>query len=153
MQNANRTRAALWLVPALLLVLCAGPAELVAQETQDTMKLAAPLRAARAALSGGYAALDPGRVSVLFADSAVVQFRDQMYSGKQAVDGWIADSMMGLTQVRFGTSSFTISETEVVDWNTYMVTLGDGTQVEGTSEATWRKQADGSWKVIRLVVT
>ena len=153
MRKVHPTRAALRLVAALLLLLVAPPAVLRAQETQDTMQLSPKLRAARAELNAGYMALDPTRVKPLFADSAVVHFQDQMHSGRQAVDAWIVDSMKGLSAVRFGTATFTIRDAEVIDRNTYTVTLDDGSQAEGTSEAVWRRQADGSWKVVHLLVT
>ena len=153
MQKVNHTRATLRLVAALFLLLCAAPAALRAQETQDTMKLAAPLRAARAALTAAYISLEPARANIHFADDAVVIFQDQTYRGRAAVDGWIVDSMTGVSAVRFGTPRFTIADAEVTDYNTYSVTLGDGSLAEGTSEMVWRRQADGSWKVVRLLVT
>jgi ketosteroid isomerase-like protein len=153
MQKATQTRVAPRLVVAAFVLLAAAPAVLGAQETQDTMKLSAQMRAARNALSAGYASLDPTKVKLLFTDSAVVLFQDEMHSGKQAVDAWVAESMTGLSAVRFGTGSFTISDAEVVERNTYVVTLSDGTTAEGTSEAVWRRQRDGSWKVVRLTVT
>jgi ketosteroid isomerase-like protein len=152
MQRSNHTRAGLRLAAALCLLLFVAPATLSGQETQDTMKLAVPLRAARAALSSGYVALDPARVRPLFSDSAVVMFQDQTYRGRAAVDGWIAESLSGVTSVRFGPSSFTIGDAEIIDRGSYSVTLNDGSQVEGSSESVWRRQADGSWKVVRLLV-
>ena len=153
MQKNHHTRRVLCHAVAALVLVAAAPTTLDAQETQDTMKLSAPMREARAALSAGYVALDPGKVKRLYADSAVVNFQDQTYSGRHAVDGWIVESMQGLSSVRFGAGSFTIGDNEFIERNTYRVTLGDGTQVEGTSEAVWRRQPDGSWKVVRLSVT
>src|SRR5688572_4022497 len=153
MQKFNHTRGARRLAVAAFILFAAAPAALSAQETQDTMKLTPQMREARAALAAGYAALDPAKVKVLFSDSAVVNFGDQTFSGRQAVDGWIAESMNGLSAVRFGAGNFTITEREFTDRNTYRVTLGDGSMQEGTSEAVWRRQADGSWKLVRLTVT
>ena len=151
MQKLNHTRAVLRLGAVLFLLVT--PAGLEAQETQDTMKLAVPLRAARATLQAGYTAFDPAKVNVLFADDAVVMFQGETHSGRAAVDTWIENSMQGLSAIKFGTATFTVADTEVVDRNTYTVTLGDGTQQDGSSELTWRRQADGSWKIARLIVS
>lgn len=153
MHKLNHTRAAVRLATVLFLLFLVMPPALEAQETQDTMKLAAPLRAARAAFSGGYMAFDASKVTPLFTADAVVVFQNDSFSGKEAVDAWVANSMQGLSAIRFGTASFTVSDAEVVDRNTYVVTLGDGTTAEGTSELVWRRQADGSWKVARLTAT
>ena len=138
--------------PVLLLLLLAMPLKLNAQETQDTTKLEARLRAARAEISAAYSALDAARTVGHYADSAVVEFQGEVFNGKPAIQAWLTDALAGLSALRFGPANFTIAPTEVVERTAYTVVLPDGTQQQGSSTATWRKQRDGSWKVVRLVV-
>jgi ketosteroid isomerase-like protein len=152
MRDKNRNRAFSTFVFALVLSLIAIPTAASAQETQDTTKLAAPLRTARAELTAAYVGLNPQAAARFFSDSAVVDFQGQVITGKPGVTEWLVGSLQGLSSLRFGSASFTVSETQVVERASYTVTTTDGTEQAGSSEATWRKQADGSWKVVRLVV-
>jgi ketosteroid isomerase-like protein len=138
---------------ALVLAVFAAPAVAIAQETQDTMKLAAPLRTARAGMNSAYTALDAQAAARFFSDSAVVNFQGEVITGRTAVQSWLTNSLQGLSALRFGPSSFTVSETEVIERASYTVTTSDGGEQSGSSESTWRRQPDGSWKVVRLTVT
>ena len=142
-------------IPALLfaLALVAAPSAASAQETQDTMKLASPLRTARAEMTAAYVALNAQGAARHFSDSAVVDFQGQLISGKPGVIEWLTGSLQGLSSIRFGSASFTVTETQVIERASYTVTIPDGTEQGGSTEATWRKQADGSWKVVRLTVS
>lgn len=136
-----------------LLATVVVPTAATAQETQDTMKLAAPLRTARAALSAAYTALNGQEASRSFSDSAVVDFQGQVFTGRPAVQEWLSGALQGLSSIRFGTPSFTVAETEVTERTGYTVVTTDGTEQGGSTEATWRRQADGSWKIVRLTVS
>ena len=153
MLTDNRGRRLDTLVVLVALAAMAAPSSARAQETQDTMKLAAPLRTARAALTAAYVALDARAAGRHFSDSAVVNFQGQVLSGRAAVDGWLTNSLQGISSIRFGASTFTVAETEVTERSTYTVVVSDGASQEGTTEATWKRQPDGSWKVIRLTAT
>src|SRR5688500_14607692 len=77
-----RTALALPVFAAIVTAPAAGfaqpPATAVPQETQDTTKLAAPLRAARAEMTAAYVALNATAAGRFFADSAVVNFQGEV---------------------------------------------------------------------------
>jgi ketosteroid isomerase-like protein len=150
MQLPSRSLGVLTLFLLAILVI---PGAIAAQETEDTTKLAPALRTARNALTAAWMARDAQAVSRFFADSAAVSTPDQTLNGKAAIDGWLAETTQALSAVRFGTSRFVISESEVTERSTYTVVLGDGTEQSGSAENIWRRQADGSWKVTRLTVS
>src|SRR5688572_4903804 len=108
--RASRVSAARSLL--LFVALVAAPAAIHAQETQDTMRLRAPLRTARAAMTAAYGALDARRAAGFFTDSAVVEFQGQVITGRPAVDGWLSESLQGIGGIRFGSASFTVSESQ-----------------------------------------
>jgi hypothetical protein len=142
-----------WFAPALFLMTLVLPGAVQAQETtQDTMKLAAPLRTARAALSAGWSSMDAGKVTVAFSDSAVVEFGDQVMRGKQAVSAWVTEVLGGLSSLRMGSPSFTMAPALVTENNTYVVVTSDGSEQPGTVTTVWRRQADNAWKVVRMTV-
>jgi ketosteroid isomerase-like protein len=139
-------------LPAAL-VLVVSPAAVAAQETQDTTRLPTQLRSARGAFQSAYLALDPSAAGSLFTDSAVVDFQGQIFSGRVAiVETFLPQSTQGLAALRFGTSSFTISEGQIVENGNYFVVPEGGSEQAGSYRTTWRRQQDGGWKVARLEV-
>src|SRR5687768_14659524 len=104
---------------SLVLAILAAPAIAPPQYTTDTTKLVAPFRAARAAINAAYIALDTRAVGRHFSDSAAVDFQGQVFSGRAAVDAWLANSLQGVSALRFGPSTFMISENEVMDHSSY----------------------------------
>jgi ketosteroid isomerase-like protein len=140
-------------MPALIGALLLAPAALAAQETQDTTRVPAGLRTARAAFQAAYRGLDPMAAADLFTDSAVVDFQGQIFSGKVAiVESFLPTSIQGLSSVRFGPSSYRIAEGEIVENGSYFVVPEGASEQAGGYRTTWRRQADGSWKVARLEV-
>jgi ketosteroid isomerase-like protein len=138
-----------------LLALQAVPAAAqtpAAQETQDTMSLPDGLRTARTALSAAYAKMDGLAVVAHFAEGGAVDFGGQVISGKQAVGGWFTEMFSTLAGLTSGAPTFVVTDGEVKERSGYTVHLPDGSQQGGSSETVWKKQADGSWKVARLIV-
>jgi len=140
-------------LPVLIGGLLAAPAAAGAQETQDTTRLPAGMRTARAAFQAAYVGLDPGSAAELFADSAVVDFQGQIFSGKSSIaTSFLPSSVQGLSSVRFGTSSYRITDAEIVENGTYFVVPDGAPAQSGAYRTTWRRMADGSWKVARLEI-
>ena len=61
-------------------------------------------------------------------------------------------SVQGLAAIRFGSSSFTISEGEIVENGSYYVVPEGAQEQAGSYRATWRPQPDATWKIVRLDV-
>jgi ketosteroid isomerase-like protein len=149
-KKAIRPRA---VMQTLMVALLLAPVAAGAQETQDTTRLPAGLRTARAAFQGAYQGLDPAAAGDTFTDSAVVDFQGQLYTGKVAiVETFLPTSIQGLSSVRFGASTFTVSQDQVVENGTYFVVPEGAPEQAGAFRTTWRRQADGSWKISRLEV-
>jgi hypothetical protein len=128
------------------------PAALAAQETQDTMRVPAELRTARVALNKAFTSADPTAAAPFFADSSSVDFRGEVYNGHAAVTGWLQQALQGISSLRFSAPTFVVSPTEITERLSYTVGTPEGDQT-GQSEAVWRKQRNGSWKVVRMRVT
>jgi ketosteroid isomerase-like protein len=148
----QRRRASVTLALTFLALL-AAPGAMSAQETQDTMRLPAALRTARAGLTGAYTALNASAASQFYADSATVNFQGQVFTGRSAIEAWLVDALQGLSAIRFAAPTFVVSENEVSERGGYTVALPDGTEQPGSAETVWRRQSDGSWKVMRLTVS
>jgi ketosteroid isomerase-like protein len=137
---------------SLMLLLCfAVPTS--GQETQDAAQLPEGLRAARASLDSAFAKLDAGAAAALFTASGSVEFQGQTFAGRDAVGGWFAEAFAGLSGLKSGTSTFVVADGEVTERASYVVSISDGTEQQGTSETLWKRQEDGTWRVVRLVVT
>jgi ketosteroid isomerase-like protein len=155
MRQPTRPVPVILAVLALLLVLPAAPAAAqtpAAQETQDSMSLPEALRTARTALSAAYAKMDGAAVVAHFAEGGAVDFGGQVISGKQAVGGWFTEMFSTLAGLTSGAPTFFVTDGEIKERSDYTVHLPDGSQQGGSSETVWKKQADGSWKVARLIV-
>jgi ketosteroid isomerase-like protein len=137
---------------SLFALLLALPAGARAQETTDTAKLAAPLRAVRAAYAKALTSMDGNGAASAFADSVYVEFQGQTYAGKEAATAWLNEALQGVSALRFSEPTFTISDAEVTERATYTVSTPGG-DAQGTTQTTWKRQKDGSWKMARLVVT
>lgn len=149
-RRAIRLRA---MMPAFVGALLLAPVAAGAQETQDTTQLPAGLRTMRATFQTAYQRLDPGSGADAFADSAVVDFQGQIFSGKVAiVESFLPSSIDGLSSVRFGPSSYRITQGEVIENGSYFVVPQGAPEQAGAYRTTWRQQADGSWKIARLEV-
>ena len=133
---------------AASIALAAHPVVTQAQATQDTTKLPAAMRAARAQLNTALTGLKAADAAALFADSAVAEFQGQVFSGKPAVQAWLTDALAGVSSLRFNNFRFTISENEIVESADYAVGTPDGEQ-PGSTETVWRL-VNGAWKVVRL---
>jgi ketosteroid isomerase-like protein len=145
-----RTRIAAAVRIALLLLI-ALPFAAAAQETQDTASLPESLRPIRTALGAAYARLDGATAATFFADDAAIEFDGQVLSGKQAVTGWFMQMFSQLEGLRPGTTTFRIAEDQVTERGSHVVIV-QGQEQAGSSETVWKRQADGSWKVARLIV-
>ena len=148
MQNQLR----LFRYAALFGLLLGVPAAARAQETTDTTKLAAPLRALRAAYSKALTSMDGNAAAAAFADSVYIEFQGQAYSGKEAATGWLNEALQGVSGLRFSEPTFTISDGEVTERATYTVSTSGG-DAQGSTQTTWKRQKDGSWKMQRLIVS
>jgi ketosteroid isomerase-like protein len=137
---------------ALFALVLALPAMARAQETSDTTKLAAGLRTVRASYSKALTSMDANAAAAAFADSVYIEFQGQAFAGKQAAVGWLSEALQGVSALRFSEPTFTISADQVVERTTYTVSTPGGDN-QGSTESTWKKQKDGSWKLLRLVVT
>jgi ketosteroid isomerase-like protein len=69
------------------------------------------------------------------------------------MEGWVIALLRELSAVRFGASSFTVSDAQVTERTRFTAVFTDGTEQSGNSEAVWRRGSDGNWKVIRLSVS
>lgn len=139
--------AALFALLAIVL-----PAAVRAQETSDTTKLAAPLRSARGTFNKALTAGDGAGAAAVFADSIMVDFQGQVYSGKEAATGWMVEALQGISALKFSPPTFKLSDTEVTETASYTVSTPGGDQT-GSTETVWKKQKDGAWKVQRLRVS
>jgi ketosteroid isomerase-like protein len=145
------TRRLLFLLFTLIV---AAPANAAAQATQDSTKVPAPLRTARASFLTAISGFDANGAGAHFADSAVVNMQGEVIAGKPAISqGWLPGMFQTLASIRFGGSSYTIAADEVMETGThYVVPSEGGGEQPGTHYATWRRMADGSWKIVRLEV-
>lgn len=149
-RTAARLRGAAGAMLALALL---APAAASAQETQDTTRLPAAVRTARATFQAAYRGLDPVAAAGTFADSAVVDFQGQLFSGRVAiVESFLPTSVQGLASIRFGPSSFTITDREVVENGSYFIVPEGGPEQGGSFRTTWRRMGDGAWKIVKLDV-
>jgi ketosteroid isomerase-like protein len=146
MEAVMQTRSRFRLLGLLLL---AAPVAVPAQETQDTMKVAAALRAERAGLNKALTALNAKGSVAFFADDAIVDFQGQTFTGKMEIEGWLTQAFSGLTSLKFGAPSFKIADAEVVETVQYTVGTPEGEQ-PGTTETIWRRGSDNKWKVVRM---
>jgi len=144
-----RTKSAIPAVAALFLAISAAAAS--AQETRDTMRLPAELRAQRAAMNSALTKLDGVSAAALFADDGAVDFGGTVYTGREAVTGWFVEVLGGLASLRFDNASFVIGDNEVTERASYTAMTPEG-EAPGTSETVWRKQENGEWRVAKLVV-
>jgi ketosteroid isomerase-like protein len=147
LRNALRFSALLFLLTWAL------PAAVSAQETQDTTKLARELRAARNAMSAGYAKMAGADVAAHYADDIVVMFGPEEIRGKEMATAWITQQLTALSGLRVDTPTFTVKADEVSERSGYTVSLPDGSSQTGTVETVWKKQTNGAWKVSRMTVT
>ena len=152
MQSQLKRPSVLRLATLFFLGLAALPLTTQAQETQDTTKLAPELRTVRADWSNGVLNRDAGAAGAAFADSVVVQFQGEVFNGKSAAVAWLIDALAGVTSIRFSPSTFVIASGEVVERTSYVVVMADG-EAPGVTESTWRKMPDGSWKIVRFIVS
>jgi ketosteroid isomerase-like protein len=150
--HAPVTRRLLFLLLPLLL---AAPATAAAQATQDSTKVPAALRTARAAFMSAIAGFDANAAGAAFADSAVVNMQGEVIAGKPAIaQGWLPQMFQTLASIRFGASSYEIADDQIVETGThYVVPSEGGGEQAGTHYTTWRRMRDGSWKVVRLEVS
>lgn len=139
-------------VACAFILLAALPFAAAAQESQDTASLPEALRSVRTALAQAYGKLDGTASTAHFTDDAVVEFQGQVLSGKPAVGGWFAQMFSSLSAVRIGSSTFVVGDGEVTERASYTVVMQSGEEGQGQSEMLWKRQADGSWKVARLIV-
>lgn len=137
-----------------LALLLAAPAAASAQATQDTTKVPAAMRTARASFLTAISGFDAAGAGRAFADSAVVNMQGELISGKPAIaQGWLPQMFQTLASIRFGASSYTIDDGEILETGThYVVPSEGGGEQPGTHYATWRRMPDGSWKIVRLEV-
>jgi hypothetical protein len=138
-----------WATLFCLLVL---PAAVAAQETQDTTKLPGEMRSARARLNSAFTSADAAAAAPFFTDSASVEFRGEYYNGHAAVTGWLQQALQGISSLRFSPATFVVAASEITERFSYTVGTPEGDQT-GQSETVWRKQTNGSWKVVRMRIT
>jgi hypothetical protein len=146
MEAVMQTRSRFMLLGLLLL---AAPVAVQAQDTQDTMKVAAALRAERAGLNKALTALNAKGSVPFFAETAIVDFQGQTFTGRAEIEGWLTQAFSGLSSLKFGAASFKISDAEVIETVQYTVGTPEGEQ-PGTTETTWRRGADNKWQVVRM---
>jgi len=135
-----------------LLLLSAVGAPAAAQATQDTTALSTELRAARGTLSEAFSRLDANAATTLFTADAIVEFNGQVFNGHDAIRAWFDEAFSGLSALRSGTATFVVDDGEVTERSGYVVTTIDGQEQGGSSESVWRRQEDGSWRIVRLSV-
>jgi hypothetical protein len=136
---------------ALLVV--AAPAAAHAQapaETSDTTKLAAPLRASMSAMKLALVGLKAAETSAHFAPDVVVEFQGMTYTGKLNAEAWLSGVFSQITSISFTASTFVVNVDEVVQKSSY-TTMSPAGEQPGSNQITWRRLADGTWKVVLLV--
>ncbi len=144
------------MLAALALLLVAGTARVQAQEVTDTTKLPAAMRSARAGLNKALEAKDGVAAGAFFADSVVVDFQGDLYTGRRtAVDTWLVPTLSSVSSLRFSAGTFMMENGDIIERAVHHVVPADGSgdTQEGTHIVRWKHMPDGSWKVIRLTVS
>jgi ketosteroid isomerase-like protein len=132
----------------LMLLLVCLVSTAFAMSVEERTQLEAEVRAAETAFAKSMADRDPKAFAKLVADDAVFFGRDSVTRGKQAV----VDSWAGLFQGPDAPFSWTSESAVVLDSGTLAFSYGpvyakDGKRF-GTFNSIWRREKDGSWKVI-----
>ena len=115
---------------------------------EERTKLESEVRAAETAFAKSMADRDPAAFAKWVADDAVFFGRDNVTRGKQAV----VDSWAGLFKGPDAPFSWSSETAVVLESGTLALSSGpvigaDGKRF-GTFNSIWRKEKDGSWKVI-----
>jgi hypothetical protein len=141
----RNTHAVLALSAALLAATSVGA------QAQSQPKLPQGFMEAQGALSAAFQSLNITAASAWFADSAVVDFQGEVFTGKQMiVENWLPTALGGLHSLRFGESTFTVNGAEVTEATQHFAENEEGTQ-PGNHRIRWRK-VGGQWRVLRLEV-
>jgi hypothetical protein len=120
-------------------------------QAQTQPKLPQGFTEAQGALSAAFQALNASAASTWFADSAVVDFQGETFTGKRViVENWLPSTLSGLHSLRFGESTFTVDGEDVTESTQHFAENAEGTQ-PGNHRVRWRK-VGGNWRVIRLEV-
>lgn len=139
-------------VASLLLVIVLAAPTAAQETTPDSTRLPESLNAARASMSGALGRLDNAGAAAHFTDDGSVDSRGQAVTGRAAIAAWFADALAGVTALRFGTATFIIADDQVTERAPYRLLTAEGEQA-GNTQTIWKRQADGSWKVIRFIVS
>ncbi len=131
----------------LLLLVCLV-SNAFAMSAEEQAKLEAEVRAAETAFAKSMADRDPKAFATWGADDAVFCGRDNVTRGKQAV----VDSWAGLFEGPNPPFSWQSEAAVVLESGTLALSYGpvfaaDGKRF-GTFNSIWRREKDGSWKVI-----
>ena len=132
----------------LLLLLVCLVSNAFAMSAEEQTKLEAEVRAAETAFAKSMADRDPQAFAKWVADDAVFFGRDKVTRGKQAV----VDSWAGLFEGPNAPFSWSSEAAVVLESGTLALSYGpvlgaDGKRF-GTFNSVWRREKDGSWKVI-----
>lgn len=132
----------------LLLLVCLFVSVANAITVEERTKLESDVRAAETAFAKSMADRDHAAFAKLVADDAVFFGRNSVSRGKQAV----VDSWAGLFEGPNPPFSWSSESAVVLESGTLAMSSGpvvgaDGKRF-GTFNSIWRKEKDGSWKVI-----
>jgi len=136
-------------VMALTAALLAGAS--TGAQAQSQPKLPQGFMAAQGALSAAFQSLNATAASSWFADSAIVDFQGEIFTGKRMiVENWLPATLGGLHSLRFAESTYTVNGEEVTESTQHFAENEEGTQA-GNHRVVWRK-VGGQWRVLRLDV-
>jgi ketosteroid isomerase-like protein len=132
----------------LMLLVCVVTSIAGAMTVEERTKLESDVRAAETAFAKSLADRDHAAFAKLVADDAVFFGRNSVSRGKQAV----VDSWAGLFEGPNPPFSWSSESAVVLESGTLALSSGpvigaDGKRF-GTFNSIWRKEKDGSWKVI-----
>jgi uncharacterized protein (TIGR02246 family) len=134
----------------------ASTAAMSAPAAEDPAMVRSTIDAANAKAVAGMMANDATAASVNYADDAVMMMNGMpAMRGKPAIEAGMKGMMesMSITAAKFTTDEVMVAGDMAIETGTYTMTMqpkgGKAMDDKGKYMTIWKKQADGSWKIVR----